>query len=323
MPVVAPSVHPVVAPSNADPELNGDIDIDVEATDDLPLESLSNTMDQHDGNAQAVTTPTLVSSPPEGDTVNGTLNDAEAARYERFCALAKQVIPRADKWARIYREPINVFGADELPFQEKKLICCEFWNSLMMPSIGAMATILASTFTLYTFIVSIQADRLVSSDSFNWSIGALLVGPLIVGMLSMRVVIDHPARLLLYFRLWEQKVVINYKERGLKDQSTQRELAVIVVTIIGYIIYGCRSEYVDEKWTYIVVVVQTFGTMGLSIYKIYSVDLYLQSVNGVFKHYLSCDANEKRDVNPYNYRERAHKAIKQVEFVREFNLKFR
>ncbi|KAG7388611.1 hypothetical protein PHYPSEUDO_012102 [Phytophthora pseudosyringae] len=76
--------------------------------------------------------------------------ELEAARYQRFCAFAEQLVPNKNMWSTVYRPPTTFFSADELPFEEKKLFCWEIWNSLMFSCIASMATLLASMFTLYT-----------------------------------------------------------------------------------------------------------------------------------------------------------------------------
>ncbi|KAE9319735.1 hypothetical protein PF008_g18196 [Phytophthora fragariae] len=150
---------------------------------------------------------------------------------------------------------------------------------------------------------------------------ALMVGPLWFGFVAAIVMPEHPARLLLYYRLWEEKVVIDFKERGLTDPTTRYKVALIGLTIGGCLLYGWVSQNVTDRWTHTFVVLQSLGGMGVAVYKTLSVAPFLQDINGSFKHYQG-DEKEKNDTSSQTYRDRAAKAIEQVQFVPEWRVKY-
>ncbi|KAE8991616.1 hypothetical protein PF004_g16897 [Phytophthora fragariae] len=130
----------------------------------------------------------------------------------------------------------------------------------------------------------------INATNTNYKLTAAIVMP------------EHPARLLLYYRLWEEKVVIDFKERGLTDPTT-------------------RYKNVTDRWTHTFVVLQSLGGMGVAVYKTLSVAPFLQDINGSFKHYQG-DEKEKNDTSSQTYRDRAAKAIEQVQFVPEWRVKY-
>ncbi|KAG7388610.1 hypothetical protein PHYPSEUDO_012101 [Phytophthora pseudosyringae] len=132
-----------------------------------------------------------------------------------------------------------------------------------------------------------------------------MVGPLFFGVVALSV-----------YRLWEQKIVINFKERGLMDPAARYKVGLIGLTIVGYLLFGWFSGQVSDKRAYTFVVLQPLGAMGLATYKTLSVESHLQGVNWAFKHY-QVSSEELEGAQPHGYRDRAAKAIEQAQFVPE------
>jgi hypothetical protein len=329
-------------PSSVQPE-SDDVEVEIEATDDLhassaaPRHGVGGEVEGADSprassEAPHEGDPRVVTELPQNPTAEGaedpkTAEDEEAARYQRFCRLAEQLVPHKNMWSTVYHPPIDFFAADELPFEQKRLFCWgwELWDSLMFECIASMATVLMNMFTLYTFIVRKQFSDTEYTEETNWVDAgvtiALMLCPLLFGLASIPVMVEHPARLLLYYRLWEQKIVIDFKERGLKDRATRTKVGLIVLAIAGYLLYGWASEAVTDRWTHTWVVLQSLGGMGLAVYKILAVTPFLQDTNGSFKHYQGID-KEKKDARPHMYRDRAAKAIEQIQFIPESQVKY-
>ncbi|KAJ8516953.1 hypothetical protein ON010_g18386 [Phytophthora cinnamomi] len=295
------------------PESNIDVDVDIQATDDLDpvigeVAEVERPNDQDADEAAQV-----AKMPPVGDA------ELEAARFRRFCVLADKLVPNKDIWSKVYHPPADVFAPEELPFEEKKNWCWKFWDSLMFPCIASTIAMLASMFTLYSYIVSLQLSRVVSAPDVrsNWGVKVLTAGPLVFAIGALPVLSEHPARLLLYYRLWERKVVINFKERDITDPATMRQMGLIgIIIIAGYALYGWRSEYVSDKWSYTFIVLQSLGAMGLTIYQTLPVESWLQGVNEAFRHYQNNDT-EKHGERSYRYQDKVVKAFEQVQFVPE------
>lgn len=157
----------------------------------------------------------------------------------------------------------------------------------------------------------------------------MTIVPLIAAMFAAFPLLDRPSKLVLYYRLWEQKVVIDFKQRGLTDKSTLVKLTVLGLVPCCYILYCLRSDFITDKWAFFVVVVQGFGTIAATVFRNASLDAQLQGFNPAFKHYQFGNGQEedgkdpaKSGVAPLHSREKARKVIEQVQFVKEKCVKY-
>lgn len=194
----------------------------------------------------------------------------------------------------------------------------------MLPYVASIGAILAGTFTLFTYITTAMLSAFVGAERgphFMATMG-MTVAPLVVASLAAPMLLEHPSQLLLYYRLWEQKIVVDFKQRGMSDQSTAVKIVGLGLILGGYTIYCWDSDYINDKWSFVVVVAQALGTVASTIYRNVSLEARLQGFNPAFRHYRAGKDQEKDDIDPLRYREKARKAVEQVQFVAEKHVRY-
>lgn len=200
----------------------------------------------------------------------------------------------------------------------------------MLPCVISAGVILTSTFTLFTYskyvctFTSSGVERGLDPVFALW----ITFLPLVTAGFATISLIEHPAKLVLYYRLWEQKIVIDFKPHGLTSQATIIKLIALLLALVGYIIYSLRSDFITDKRVLIVGAAQALSTVGESICRNVSLDGQLQGLNPAFRHYQFGKDQEKDGVNKekskarvLSSREKVRKVIEQLTFIPEEHVK--
>lgn len=123
----------------------------------------------------------------------------------------------------------------------------------------------------------------------------------ILGVMSIPVVYENPCRLLLYYRLWEHKIVINFKNRDLSDRGTRIKMYIYLASATMLVGHGCSYRPILPL-SFFLVVIQTFGAIALTVYTNLDLESTALAINRAMENYLAKQAasenQDKKKVHP-------------------------
>lgn len=233
---------------------------------------------------------------------NSLLLASEKAKFRRFCSLAFDIAPNELIWEDMFYIQTNPFTPEELPFEQKTfMVGSRLQHILAIPFLKSAGTIMVSSFTL---VVSVVSYHTANIDSYIFPVMTIIFVVVLLaipGVMSIPVVYENPCRLLLYYRLWEHKIVINFKNRDLSDRGTRIKMYIYLASATMLVGHGCSYRPILPL-SFFLVVIQTFGTIALTVYTNLDLESTALAINRAMENYLAKQAasenQDKKKVHP-------------------------